>query len=116
MTSETSRNGSRISSKVSRDKERNSHILLSLLLHNAVGGSLQLNGKLFETVFSVLVLCMDAPTCMNFISFDFAKKKKKERGLRVLVAWKFNTIAKLVFCATITCVMQVKLHSEIARI
>jgi len=86
-------------------------------LHNAVGGSLQLNGKLFETVFSVLVLYMDAPTCMNFISFDFAKKKKKkERGLRVLVAWKFNTIAKLVFCATITCVMQVKLHSEIARI
>ena len=76
MTPETSRNGSRISSKVSRDKERNSHILLSLLLHNAVGGSLQLNGKLFETVFSVLVLCMDAPTCMNFISFDFAKKKK----------------------------------------
>ena len=59
---------------------------------------------------------MDAPTCMNLISFGFAKKKKKERGVRVLVAWKINTIAKLVFCATITCVMQVKLHSEIARI
>ena len=112
MTPETSRNGSRISSKVSRDKERNLHISLSLLLHNAVNGSLQLNGKLFETVFLVLMLWMDAPTCMNFISFDFATKK----SLRVLVAWKFNTIAKLVFCATITCVMQVKLHSEIARI